>query len=310
MVTERDEIVVIGDVPADIRAALSAEFTLQDHPLEGTAARGVADLPRDCRAIATRAVLGVPPGVIDALPNLGLVLSLGAGLDRIDQPALAARGITLAYTADQFTEDVADFALGLIYAAQRQIVAADRFARRGAWPGARFATTRRVSNRRVGIVGLGRIGNRIAGKCAALGMDVAYHSRSPRPDSEYTYHDDLAGLAQASDILVLACAASAAPRKLVTGEILSALGPEGILVNIARGSVVDEAALLDALEQGRLGGAALDVFESEPDFDPRFRALDNVVLTPHAASFTFEARRAVIDHLLAEARRFFTAARG
>lgn len=305
MAIERGEIAVIGDVPADIRAALAAEFTLHDHPLEGAAARAVSDLPRTIRAIATRAVLGVPQGVVEALPDLGLVLSVGAGLDRIDQPALATRGIALAYTADQFTEDVADFALGLIYAAQRQIVAADRFARRGAWPGARFPTTRRVSNRRVGIVGLGRIGRRIAEKCAALGMTVAYHARTPKPDCGYAYHRDLVSLAEDSDILVLACAAAPATRNLVGGEALAALGPEGLLINIARGSVVDETALLDALEQGRLGGAALDVFEREPNFDPRFRALENVVLTPHAASFTFEARRAVVDHLLAEARRFF-----
>lgn len=302
---ERGEIVVIGDLPTDVRAALAGAFRLRDHPLEGAAMLAIADLPRDCRAIATRAVLGVPAGVIEALPNLGLVLSLGAGLDRIDQPALAARGITLACTADQFTEDVADFALGLIYAAQRGIVAADRFTRGGAWLGARFPTTRRVSNRRVGIVGLGRIGGRIAEKCAALGMAVAYHSRAPRPDCPYRYQRDLLALAEASDILVLACAASEAARNLVTAEVLAALGPEGILVNIARGSVVDEAALLDALELGKLGGAALDVFAREPAFDQRFLALENVVLTPHAASFTFEARQAVIDHLLAEAHRFF-----
>ena len=307
MAIERDEIVVIGDLPTDIRAALSNEFRLRDHPLEGPTTLPVAELPSHCRAIATRAVLGVPSGVLEALPDLGLVLSIGAGLDRIDQQALAVRGITLAYTADQFTEDVADFALGLIYAAQRRIVAADRFARSGAWSGARFPTTRRVSNRKVGIVGLGRIGGRIAEKCAALGMGVAYHGRAQRPDCGYVFRDDLPALAGQSDILVVACAASEETRNLITAEVLAALGPDGILVNISRGSVVDEFALLDALESGKLGGAALDVFAREPDFDLRFRALENVVLTPHAATFTFEAREAVIDHLLTEASRFFDA---
>jgi lactate dehydrogenase-like 2-hydroxyacid dehydrogenase len=307
MPDDTGEIVVIGDLPADLRAALSAEFRLRDCLLEGPSARSVADLPRNCRAIATRAVLGVPAGVVESLPSLGLVLSLGAGLDRIDEAALASRKITLAYTADQFTEDVADFALGLIYAAQRKIVAADRFTRRGSWFASRFPTTRRVSNRRVGIVGLGRIGLRLAEKCSALGMNVAYHSPAPKPDNGYRYHSDLLSLAVDSDILVLAFAASEATKRLITAEVLAALGPEGILVNIARGSVVDEAALLDALESGTLGGAALDVFAREPDFDPRFRVLDNVVLTPHAASFTFEAREAVIAHLLSEAARFFEA---
>jgi lactate dehydrogenase-like 2-hydroxyacid dehydrogenase len=300
-----DEIVVIGDLPSDVRAALSAEFSLRDCLLEGESARTVAELPRDCRALATRAVLGIPAGLIEALPDLGLVLSLGAGLERIDCTALAARGITLAYTADQFTEDVADFALGLIYASQRKIVEADRFARRGAWTESRFPTSRRVSNRRVGIVGLGRIGARLAQKCTALGMAVAYHSRTPKRDCGYCYHPDLLSLAGDSDILVLAFAASESSRDLIGADVLAALGPQGILVNIARGSVVDEEALLGALESGSLGGAALDVFAREPGFDPRFRSLENVVLTPHSASFTFEAREAVIAHLLAEARRFF-----
>lgn len=305
MTDRRPEIAVIADLPADLRHALSKDFALVDEPLEGAHAIAVAAISARYRAVATRAVLGVPPGLIDALPDLGQVLSLGAGLDHIDANALAARGVELAHTPDQFTEDVADFAVGLIYAAQRKIVQADRFARSGAWPRGRFPNAHRVSTRRVGIVGLGRIGQRLAEKCTALGMPVSYYGRTRRDNCRYAFHDTILNLAAASDILVLACAVTEETRRLVDRAVLTALGPEGILVNIARGAVVDEAALIEALENKALGGAALDVFASEPDFDPRLLSFDNVILTPHAASFTFEARQAVIDHLVAAAKTFF-----
>lgn len=303
--TTKPEIAVIADLPADLRNALAIEFSLVDVPLEGPNAVELSALPSHHRAIATRAVLGVPAGVLDAMPQLGLVISMGAGVDNIDADALVARGVTLAFTPDQFTEDVADFALGLIYAAQRKIVEADRFARSGAWPSARFATSRRVSTRHVGIVGLGRIGQRIAEKCTALGMPVSYHARAERADCSYSFHTDVKSLASACDILVLACAVTQQTRGLVDREVLAALGPDGILVNIARGAVVDEEALIEALETKTISGAALDVFASEPDFDRRFLALDNVILTPHSASFTFEARQAIIDHLVTSAKAFF-----
>ena len=302
---DKPEIAVIADLPADLRNALSNDFSLIDTPLEGPNAIALSAFPSHHRAIATRALLGVPPGLLDALPQLGLVLSMGAGLDNIDADALAARGVTLAFTPDQFTEDVADFALGLIYAAQRKIVEADRFTRGGGWATARFATSRRVSTRHVGIVGLGRIGQRIAEKCTALGMKVSYHARAERPGCRYTFYGDVQSLAAACDILVLACAVTPQTRGLVSRDVLAALGPDGILVNIARGAVVDEEALIEALEAKTISGAALDVFASEPAFDKRFLALDNVILTPHSASFTFEARRAVIDHLVTSAKAFF-----
>ena len=303
--TTKPEIVVIADLPADLRNALSNDFSLIDMPLEGPNAIALSALPTHHRAIATRAVLGVPAGLLDVLPQLGLVISMGAGLDNIDADALAARGVALAFTPDQFTEDVADFALGLIYAAQRKIVEADKFMRSGAWATMRFATSRRVSTRHVGIVGLGRIGQRIAEKCTALGMPVSYHARAERPDCSYTFHGDVMSLAAACDILVLACALTPQTRGLVNRDVLAALGADGILVNIARGAVVDEQTLTEALEARTIGGAALDVFASEPAFDKRFLALDNVILTPHSASFTFEARQAVINHLVTSAKAFF-----
>jgi lactate dehydrogenase-like 2-hydroxyacid dehydrogenase len=305
MAETRREIAVIATLPDDVRAALGRRFALVEHILEGPGATPLSSLPARFRVIATRALLGVPAGICDALPDLDLVLSLGAGLEKIDTTDLEARGIALAYTADQFTEDVADFALGLIYAAQRNIVGGDRFVRSGAWEKARFKTGRRVSSRRVGIVGLGRIGMRIAEKCNVLGMTVAYHSRTRRADQPFAFHGDIRDLASASDILVLACAESDHTRGMVGREVLDALGPNGILVNVARGAVVDEEALIDALGRKALGAAALDVFAAEPSIDPRFLQLDNVILSPHAATFTHEARQAVIDHLVEAAESYF-----
>lgn len=303
---ERPEIAVIADLPADLRTALERDFQLITVPLEGANAQPVTAIPSTVRAVVTRAVLGVPSGLLEALPDLGLALSLGAGLDNIDVDALAVRHIVLAHTPDQFTEDVADFALGLIYAAQRNIVAADRFTRSGGWAENRFMNGRRVSVRRVGIVGLGRIGRRLAEKCASLGMSVDYHARAPVADCAYTYHSDVTALAAACDILVLACAVTDQTRRMITRKVLEALGAQGIVVNIARGAVIDEEALIDALEGRTIAGAALDVFDKEPDFDPRLARLENVILTPHAASFTFEARQAVIDHLMDAARTYFS----
>lgn len=303
--TDKPEIVVIADLPSDLRNALSEDFNLLDAPLEGPNAIAPSALPSHPRAIATRAVLGVPAAVLDALPRLGLVISMGAGLDHIDVEALKTRNIALAFTPDQFTEDVADYALGLIYAAQRKIVEADRFVRSGAWATTRFATSRRVSTRHVGIVGLGRIGQSVARKCAALGMSISYHARAEHPGCTYPFHTTVHSLAAACDILVLACAVTPETRGLVDRDVLAALGSDGILINIARGAVVDETALIEALENKTLGGAALDVFAREPHLDKRFLALNNVILTPHAASFTFEARQAVIDHLVSSARAFF-----
>ena len=305
MPKDKGEIAVIGLLPADLLEALGESFGIAMYPLEGPERVALADLPRDIRAVATRAVLGVPPGLLEALPDLGLVLSMGAGLERIDAAALANRDVRLVHTPDAFTEDVADFAVGQIFAAQRDLLAADRFVRSGAWETERFRNARRVSNRRVGIVGLGRVGVRIADKCGALGMEVRYFSRRAREDGGLTFVGDVLELAKWSDILVLACPGTPETENLVGRAVLDALGAEGILVNIARGSVVDDDALADALERGAIRCAALDVFRNEPRVDQRLLALENVLLSPHSASFTQEARAAVNERLVSAAREFF-----
>jgi len=301
---KKPQILVIGLVPDELRRALADHYVLVDHIIEGPNALPAADAPRDTRVVVTRPVLGAPPEILD-LPNLELVISFGVGTDKLDLEKAKSRGITVAITPDELTEDVADFAIGLLYAAQRRIAEGDRFVRAGKWIGGRrFGTSRRVSARSVGIIGMGKIGSRIADKARALGITVRYHGRAAKPDVP-GYVASAVELARQSDVLILACAATPETHHIVDRAVIEALGSEGIIVNIARGSVVDEEALIAALQANKIFGAGLDVFENEPDIDPRFLVLDNVVLSSHAASATEETRAAMVETLVSAVHRHF-----
>ena len=300
---ETPTLLVIGLVPEELRRGLAAHFVLVDHIIEGPRAVAAADAPRDTRAVVTRPVLGVPPEMMD-LPNLELIISFGVGTDKLDLAKAERRGITIANTPDDLTEDVADFAIGLLYAAQRRISENDRFVRAGKWASGRPGAARRVSSRTIGVIGMGKIGQRIADKARAIGMDILYHGRAAKPGIP-GYVDNPVELARRSDVLILACAASPETHHIVNGAVIDALGPQGIIVNIARGSVIDEEAMIVALQDKRIFGAALDVFENEPNIDPRFLDLDNVVLSPHAASATEETRAAMVGTLVSAACRHF-----
>lgn len=301
---KKPRILVIAQIPEALLNALSRDSVLISHVLEGKDSTSSRNLP-DCEAILTRAIFGVPEQVLNALPNLKLIVSLGAGVEKFDLASLRRRGIRLLHTPDELTEDVADYAVGLVYAVQRKISAADRFVRSGSWRRGRFGYSRRVSCRHVGIVGMGRVGSRIAEKLSALGLTVSCYSRSVKPGLPYRRFQSVSELAEAVDILILACAGTEETRHLVNGAVLDALGPEGLLINIARGSVVDEDALIAALRNGVIGAAALDVFDREPDIDSRFLGLNNVVLSPHAASLTEEAREAMNARLTQGVREHF-----
>jgi lactate dehydrogenase-like 2-hydroxyacid dehydrogenase len=199
---------------------------------------------------------------------------------------------------------VAEAAIALTFAVMRRVAEADRFVRAGRWTRERMAPSRRVAGKTLGIVGLGRIGRRVAEHAAGLGMAVAYTAPRRNETVPYAYVADPAALAERADVLVLCCPGGASTHHLVDHALLERLGPEGYLVNVSRGSVVDERALLEALEAGRIAGAALDVFASEPNLDPRFLALDNVVLEPHSASITHETRAAMIARLLSDIEAF------
>ena len=238
-----------------------------------------------------------PTQLMQVLPQLRIVAINGVGYDNVDLALAKSRGVRVTTTPGTLTDDVADLAVGLIISLLRQIPAADAHVRAGAWPSGEQPLARKVTGRRFGILGLGHIGAAIATRLAAFGP-VAYTSRAAKP-VPYAFHADATALARASDVLIVASSANASTRHLVNAEVLGALGPDGWLVNVSRGSVVDEAALIDALETGCIAGAALDVFEDEPNVPKALRASPKVVLTPHIASATAETRAAMADLVLA-----------
>lgn len=245
------------------------------------------------RVVVTDGHEGLSTDAVARLPGLGLVASASAGMENIDEGALRARGIPLANPSPALAGEVADLAMLLLLAAWRDLRGLDAHVRTGAW-----ATTgpyplgRALAGRRLGILGLGSIGRAAARRAEAFGLAVAYTGRSPK-DAPYPFEPDLRRLAGDSDALLVAVPGGPETRGLVDRAVIDALGPHGVLVNVARGSVVDEPALVAALEDGRLGAAGLDVFRDEPDVDGRLRALPNVVLTPHAGSATGETREAM-----------------
>ncbi|MFZ5961847.1 2-hydroxyacid dehydrogenase [Thalassococcus sp. BH17M4-6] len=245
-------------------------------------------------ALAYKGHHGLGAAQMDLLPNLGLIANFGVGYDAIDVAAANERGIKVTNTPDVLNDDVADIAVGMLLMQQRQMIQASDWARSGQWKAkGEYPLNRKVSGRTVGILGLGRIGRDIADRLAAFKMDIHYFARSEKDTPGWTYHADPVSLAQASDYLVVALVGGPETENFASAEVIEALGPEGVLVNISRGSTVDEAALLDALENGTLGGAALDVFLNEPNIDPRFYDLPSVVVQPHQGSGTKETRAAM-----------------
>ncbi|MEM8823877.1 MAG: 2-hydroxyacid dehydrogenase [Pseudomonadota bacterium] len=288
------ELLQIGNITDRMAAALEGRFTrhvLFDQP---DRAAWLSDAGPSIEAILTNGHYGVPDDVVAALPNLKVVSSYGVGYDAIDATALAARGIKIAHTPDVLNDEVADTVVALWLAVSRGIVAADRHARSGAWEAGEFRLTRSIQGRRVGVLGLGRIGQEIANRVKAFRGEVHCHSRTRKP-VDYTYHQSPVALAAAVDVLVCITPGGAATRHLVNAEVLSALGPDGILINVSRGSVVDERALVAALKAGTIAGAGLDVFEDEPKIPDALKAMENVVLLPHVGSATVETREAMGD---------------
>jgi lactate dehydrogenase-like 2-hydroxyacid dehydrogenase len=230
-----------------------------------------------------------------SFPSSEIVSVFGVGYDGVDVAAARERGIAVTHTPNVLNDEVADLAMALVLAVSRRLVEADRYVRSGAWAGGPMPLARKVSGARMGIVGLGRIGMAIAKRAAAFGMSIAYTSRNARPEAPYPYFASAEALAREVDFLVVITPGGAATRKLIDAKVLAALGKKGYLVNVARGSVVDEQALVSALRDGTIAGAGLDVFESEPNVPGELLALDNVVLTPHVGSATWQTRQAMAD---------------
>ncbi|RZC50326.1 hypothetical protein C5167_018757 [Papaver somniferum] len=242
------------------------------------------------RAIVGNATAGADASLIDSLPKLEIISSFSVGLDKIDLGYCKQKGIRVTNTPDVLTEDVADIAIGLILATLRRICESDQYVRKGLWKLGDFKMTTKFSGKRVGILGLGRIGLAIAKRAEAFSCPISYYSRNEKPNTTYKYYSNVMDLASNCDILVVACPLTAETRHIINREVMNALGPKGVLINIGRGPHVDEPELVSALVEGRLGGAGLDVFENEPEVPEKLFALDNVVLQPHVGSGTFETR--------------------
>jgi hydroxypyruvate reductase 2 len=257
---------------------------------------GVADR---VRGIATSTNFGVSRELIDALPKLEIIASIGVGTDAHAVAYARQRGIIITNTPDVLNDDVANLAVALLLATTRKLVAYDRYVREGRWVReGEPPFSRGIAGKQIGIIGMGRIGRVIAEKLKVFHCKLAYFARHPRPDLPYRYYPDLVAMAHDSMSLIVIVPGGSATENLVSREVMDALGPEGILINVARGSVVDEPALVAALQEGRLGGAGLDVFADEPHVPEALFAMENVILQPHQGSATVETRRAMGNLML------------
>ncbi len=261
------------------------------------------DVKSRIRAIATEANRGATRGLIASLPKLEIISCFGAGIEGIDLAAASERGIPVTNTPGVMADECADLAVGLMLASARQIPYADYHVRSGAWLKGPIPLGRCVGGKTVGVVGLGGIGRAIADRTQAFRTTVLWHGPRPKPGVPYEYVADLVEMARRSDFLMVACKGGAETRGLISAAVIDALGTQGTLINVARGSVVDEQALIERLRDGRLGFAALDVFQNEPYIAPAFLELPNVLLQPHQGSATMETRTAIgqkmIDNLTA-----------
>ncbi|CAI9120149.1 2-hydroxyacid dehydrogenase [Brytella acorum] len=298
--TSKPDILMIDPMPDDITQRLADHFTL--HRYRGMDALG--PVASSIRGVTTGGGAGLKPEIMAALPHLEIISVNGVGTDQIDLVEAKRRGIRVATTQGVLDDDVADMAIGLMIDVMRGISANDRFVRAGHWGKLPVPNSHALTGKKVGIVGFGQIGSIIAERADALRMAVAYYARHRKDGVSYPYFDSIVALADHVDVLILAVPGTPETRNMVNRAVIDALGPNGYLINIARGSVVDEPELVAALTEKRIAGAGLDVFVDEPHVPEALLALDNVVLQAHRGTSTVEVRTAmghlVIDNLLAQ----------
>ena len=299
------EILVVGPMMPHVMETLERDYKV--HRLWEAEDREafLRQVGGNVRAIGTDGHRGASTALMDALPKLEIIGCYGVGVDAIDLKHAADREVIVTNTPNVLNEDVANLAIALMLATSRQICVGDRYVRDGLWLKGAMPLTRAIHGRRLGILGLGRIGRLIGKKAEVFGCEIAYHGRNKQADCAYEYFADLREMAAACDFLVVICPGGAATHNIVNQEVLEALGPEGTLINVARGSVVDEPALVAALQDGKLGAAGLDVFADEPRVPEALLSMDNVVLSPHQGSGTTETRRAMGDLVLENLRAHF-----
>ncbi len=286
-------VLMIGAYPEWDMEPLERDYDLRKLWLAPDREAFIAASAPQARAIATRGELGASGALIDRCPKLEIVSCYGVGVDAIDLSRARERGVRVTNTPDVLTEDVADFAFALILAHTRKVIDGDAHVRSGAWRDTNLPLGVSLRGKTLGILGFGRIGRAIARRAEGFGVKIAYSDVAPAAEAPHAYYRSPVELAAASDILVASVAGGEATRGLVNAAIFEALGPSGLFVNVARGSVVDEAALIDALARNKIAGAALDVFLNEPGIDPRLLAFRQVIVQPHQSSGTVETRKAM-----------------
>lgn len=301
----KPEILQICPMLPRVEAAFAEAYTVHRYWEAPDKAALLAARGAEIRAVATDGHYGVPPEVLAAAPNLGMAASYGVGYDGIDIAACKARGIRVSNTPDVLNDAVAELAVGLMHALVRRIPQADAFVREGRWLDGTYPLTAELTGAHVGILGLGRIGKEIARRLQASKMRVSYHGRHEQAFEPYVYYPDLVAMAADVDWLVAVAPATAETRGIVSREVLTALGPMGSFVNVGRGALVDEPAMVELLVSGGLGGAALDVFADEPRVPEALLGLSNVVLSPHQGSATEKTRAAMGDLVVRNLAAYF-----
>jgi lactate dehydrogenase-like 2-hydroxyacid dehydrogenase len=292
------DVLIVGAKKPVLVRGLESHVTLHEWPESGARETFLASMRDRIRVITVTSGGRIDAAFMQQFPRLELVASFGVGYDNVDARWAGAHGIVVTNTPDVLTEEVADTALGLLLCTVRELPQAERFLRAGKWPHGSFPLTRTtLRNRTVGMVGMGRIGQAIARRLDAFGVPVVYHSRQPKPGVERRYYSSLLEMARDVDTLVVIVPGGAGTEKLIDAGVLQALGPAGILINMARGSVVDEAALIDALQRRVIHSAGLDVFANEPHVPQALLDMEHVVLLPHLGSAT-EVTRAAMDEVV------------
>lgn len=297
----KPEILCVLQLMPSVMEVLEERYRLHKLWLAADRDGLLAEIAPAVRGIATDGHAGASAELMAALPKLEVVGCYGVGVDSIDLGYAREHGVIVTNTPGVLTDDVADMALGLLLDVCRRISAGDRYIRNGQWLKGPMPLTRSLTGKRVGILGLGRIGRAIAQRAEAFGCVPSYHGPREKPDAPYRYHADLTEMAEACEFLVVACPGGPSTAGIVDRAVIDALGPDGGVINISRGSVIDEPALVAALQEGRLGSAGLDVFAAEPNVPEPLLTMDSVVLQPHMGSGTKETRAAmgqlVIDNL-------------
>lgn len=294
-------ILRVDKVPEVLAEQLSSDYTLYEY--EKLSVEEFSAIVGKVQVILASGESKVAASLINQLPALKLIAVFGVGYDGVDIHAAFQRNIQVTNTPDILTDDVADLSMAMMLAVSRQIIGAQKFIERGGWQSGNYPQTTKVSGGRLGIVGFGRIGRAVAQRAKGFAMRIGYFDKYRADNEECIYYPDLIELARDSDVLMVCASGGAQSAKLINSDVLAALGPQGILINIARGSVVDEAALVDAISHQRIAGAGLDVFADEPNVPPALLNRDNVVITPHIGSATRATRaamaRLVIDNIAA-----------